>query len=175
MEVLKALPFIVFFSYSKCESLQTSLLHAARQHVSGQDHLEENLGVSVSIMVAQFLQDAAYDQVQTIAKELLKLAEKCKRLKPESPSECAHQLVAAFLIHICNNQGLVDSHVFTDCCKMKTAARLRCFLSYKKDDADSHDTPPSLSPQQMPYGLPDQPRSELSHLTACLSRAETRT
>jgi hypothetical protein len=24
---------------------------------------------------------------------------------------------------------------------MKTAARLRCFLSYKKDDADSHDTP----------------------------------
>ncbi|XP_029332923.1 alpha-fetoprotein-like isoform X2 [Mus caroli] len=130
MEVVKALPFIVFFSYSK-----------SRQHVSGQDHLEENLGVSVSIMVAQFLQDAAYDQVQTIAKELLNLAEKCKRLKRESPSECAHQLVAAFLTHICNNQGLLNSHVFTDCCKMKTAARLRCFLSYKKDDADSHDTP----------------------------------
>lgn len=52
-----------------------------------------NLCFSVSIMVAQFLQDAAYDQVQTIAKELLKLAEKCKRLKRESPSECAHQLV----------------------------------------------------------------------------------
>ncbi|XP_029400825.1 alpha-fetoprotein-like isoform X6 [Mus pahari] len=142
MEVVKALPFIVFFSYSKCESLQTSLLHAARQRLNGQDYLEENLGISVSIMVAQFLQDATYEEVQTIAKELLNLAEKCKRLKPhESPSECAHQLMATFLTHICNNQGLVASHVFPDCCKMKTAARLRCFLSYKKDDADGHDTP----------------------------------
>lgn len=148
MEVVKALPFIVLFSSSKCESLQTSLLHAARQHVRGQDHLEENLGVSVSIMVAQFLQDAAYDEVQTIAQELLNLAEKCKHLTShESLSECAHQLMATFLTHICNNQGLVDNHVFTECCKMKNAARLGCFLSYKKDDADSHDTPLLLRPE----------------------------
>ncbi|GAB1289829.1 Albumin superfamily member 1 [Apodemus speciosus] len=116
MEAVKALPFIVFFSYSVyCESLQTSLLHAG---------------------------DAAYDEVQAIAQELLDLAEGCKRLKPrESPSECAHHLMASFLTHICNNQGLVDSHVFTDCCKKKNAARLRCFLSYKKDNTDSHDPP----------------------------------
>lgn len=45
-------------------------------------------------MVAQFLQDAAYDKVHTIAEELLDRAEKCKRLRPhESPAECAHQLV----------------------------------------------------------------------------------
>ncbi|XP_052055283.1 alpha-fetoprotein-like [Apodemus sylvaticus] len=146
MEAVKALPFLVFFSYSKCESLQTSLLHAARQRVNGQDHLEENLGLSVSVMVTQFLQDAAYDEVQTVAQELLDLAERCKHLKPrKSPSECAHHLMASFLTHICNNHGLVDRHVFTDCCKMKNAARLSCFLSYKKDDADSHDT--SLFPR----------------------------
>lgn len=45
-------------------------------------------------MVAQFLQDAAYEEVHTIAKGLLDLTEKCESLKVrESPSECAHQLV----------------------------------------------------------------------------------
>lgn len=49
---------------------------------------------STSIMVAQFLQKLTYEKVQTIVKELLDLAEKCKSLKPhESPSECCHQLV----------------------------------------------------------------------------------
>lgn len=49
---------------------------------------------SAIIMVAQFLQDAAYDKVHTIAEELLDRAEKCKSLRPhESPAECAHQLV----------------------------------------------------------------------------------
>ncbi|XP_051026665.1 LOW QUALITY PROTEIN: alpha-fetoprotein-like [Acomys russatus] len=138
MEIVKTLSFIVFFNYIKCESLQTSLLHAARQHSDRQDHLKENLSVTASIMVAQFLQDAAYEEVHSIAKGLLDLAAKCESLKPhESPSECAHQLMAAFLTHICNNQGLVDSHVLTDCCKRKSTARLKCFLSYKKDDADS--------------------------------------
>ncbi|XP_032772148.1 alpha-fetoprotein-like [Rattus rattus] len=142
MEIAKALFLIAFFSYDKCESLQTSLLQAARQHVNEQDHLEENLQASVSMMVAQFLQDAAYDKVQAIAHELLDLTGKCKLLKPhESPSECARRLMATFLTHVCGNQGLVDNQVFTDCCKRKNAARLRCFLSYKKDDADSRDTP----------------------------------
>lgn len=45
-------------------------------------------------MVAQFLQKLAYEEVQTIVKELLPLAEQCKDLKShESPSECCHQLV----------------------------------------------------------------------------------
>nr|XP_048281185.1 alpha-fetoprotein-like isoform X2 [Myodes glareolus]XP_048281191.1 alpha-fetoprotein-like isoform X2 [Myodes glareolus] len=93
-------------------------------------------------MVAQFLQDAAYDKVHTIAEELLDRAEKCKSLRPhESPAECAHQLMTTFLSHICNNQGLVGSHVFSVCCKMEITARLQCFLSSKKVDADSTNVP----------------------------------
>nr|XP_021512110.1 alpha-fetoprotein-like [Meriones unguiculatus] len=148
MEIVKTLSLIVFFSNIKCESLQTSLLRAVRQHTDHQDHLEENLGVAASIMVAQFLQDAAYGEVQTLAKGLLDLAEKCKSPRPhESPAECARQLTATFLTHICNNQGLVDNHVLTDCCKVKNTARLKRFLSYKKDDADSSDTPLSPRPE----------------------------
>ncbi|XP_057628877.1 alpha-fetoprotein-like [Chionomys nivalis] len=137
MEVIKTLFLIAFFSSTKCEPLQTSLLHAARQHINRRDHLEENLRDAAIIMVAQFLQDAAYAKVQTIAEELLDRAEICKSLRPhESPAECAHQLMGTFLTHICNDQGLVGKQVFSDCCKMEITARLQCFLSSKKDDAD---------------------------------------
>ncbi|XP_051054255.1 alpha-fetoprotein [Phodopus roborovskii] len=146
MEIIKTLSLIVFFSYIKCEPLQRSLLHAARQHSNRQDHPEENLRDIASIMVAQFLQDASYEVVQTIAEELLDLVENCKSLRPhESPAECFHQLVATFLTYICNNQGLVGSDVFTNCCKMENTARLKCFLSYKKDEVGDIDT--SLMPR----------------------------
>ncbi|XP_005068147.1 alpha-fetoprotein [Mesocricetus auratus] len=142
MGIIKTLSLIVFFSYVKCEPLQTSLLHAARQHSTRRDYMEENLRDAASIMVAQFLQDAAYEEVQTVAEELLDLAENCKVLRShELPAECVHQLMATFLTHICNNQGLVGSDVSTNCCKMENTTRLKCFLSYKKDHEDDIDTP----------------------------------
>lgn len=49
--------------------------------------------------------------------------------------------MATFLTHICNNQGLVGSHVFSVCCKMEITARLQCFLSSKKVDADGINVP----------------------------------
>ncbi|TKC44638.1 hypothetical protein EI555_014080, partial [Monodon monoceros] len=110
------------------------------QHSNSQNYLEENLRAVTSIMVAQFLQKLTYEKVQTIVKELLDLAEKCKSLKPhESPSECCHQLMPTFLEHICNNQGLADRHVFSDCCNTNNSARHKCFLSYKKDVAGYSD------------------------------------
>ncbi|XP_041527046.1 LOW QUALITY PROTEIN: alpha-fetoprotein-like [Microtus oregoni] len=142
MEVIKTLFLIAFLSSLKCEPLQTSLLHAARQHINRQDHLEETLRDAAIILVAQFLQDAAYVKVQTIAEELLDRAEKCKSLRPhESPAECAHQFMGTFLTHMCNDQGLMGNQVLSDCCKMEITARLQCFLSSQKDDTDSIDVP----------------------------------
>ncbi|KAH0508856.1 Alpha-fetoprotein, partial [Microtus ochrogaster] len=115
------------------------------QRKKGQSHCIFNTQIlcsSAIIMVAQFLQDAAYVKVQTIAEELLDRAEKCKSFRPhESPAECAHQLRGTFLTHICNDQGLMGNQVFSDCCKMEITARLQCFLSSKKDDTDSIDVP----------------------------------
>uniref|UniRef100_A0A673STD9 Albumin domain-containing protein n=1 Tax=Suricata suricatta TaxID=37032 RepID=A0A673STD9_SURSU len=102
--------------------------------------LSQVLCFSTSIMVAQFLQKSTYEEVQSIVEELVDRAEKCKVLKPhESPSECSHQLMTTFLEHICNNQGMGDKQEFSDCCNVNNKARLRCFLSHKKDDTDFSD------------------------------------
>ncbi|XP_054447506.1 alpha-fetoprotein-like isoform X2 [Pteronotus mesoamericanus] len=120
------------------------------QHTTSQNYLEENLRDIISIMVAQFLQKSTYEEVQTIAKELLGFAEKCKSLKlHESPSECSHQLMAIFLEHICNNQGMTDKHVLSDCCKTNDTARHKCFLLSKKDDADYRDIFQIPNPEQI--------------------------
>ncbi|XP_058922094.1 alpha-fetoprotein-like [Kogia breviceps] len=150
MKTVRTISFLVFFSYIKCQTLQRSLLDAAMQHTNSQNYLEENLRAVTSIMVAQFLQKMTYEKVQTTVKELLDLSEKCKSLKPhESPSECCHQLMTTFLEHICNNQGLADRHVFSDCCNTNNSARHKCFLSYKKDVAGYSDIFQISNPEQI--------------------------
>ncbi|XP_053511632.1 alpha-fetoprotein-like [Artibeus jamaicensis] len=49
-------------------------------------------------------------------------------------------LMTTFLEHICNNQGMADKHVPSDCCKTNSTARPKCFLLSKKDDACYRDT-----------------------------------
>ncbi|XP_010981096.3 alpha-fetoprotein [Camelus dromedarius] len=140
MKTVRSISLLVFFSYINCQTLQRSLLDAAMQHTNNQDYLEKNLRDVTSIMVTQFLQKLTYEEVQTSVKELLDLAEKCKSLQPhESPSECCHQLMTTFLEHICNNQGIADKHVFSDCCNTNNTARHKCFLLHKRDDAGYSD------------------------------------
>ncbi|XP_036192013.1 alpha-fetoprotein-like [Myotis myotis] len=137
MKTVRFIYFLAFFSYIKGQTLQRSLLDAAMQHSNSQNYLEENLRDIISIMVAQFLQKSTYEEVQTIVEELLDFAEKCKSLKlHESPLECSYQLMTTFLEYICNNQGMVDKHVFSDCCNVNNTARHKCFLLNKKDDAN---------------------------------------
>ncbi|XP_029785496.1 LOW QUALITY PROTEIN: alpha-fetoprotein-like [Suricata suricatta] len=140
MKTLRSICFLVFFSYVQCQTLQRSLLATALNHNDSQNYLQKNLRYITSIMVAQFLQKSTYEEVQSIVEELVDRAEKCKVLKPhESPSECSHQLMTTFLEHICNNQGMGDKQEFSDCCNVNNKARLRCFLSHKKDDTDFSD------------------------------------
>ncbi|KAF3825117.1 hypothetical protein GH733_005751 [Mirounga leonina] len=118
------------------------------RHINSPNYLQENL--RDMIMVAQFLQKLTYEEVQTIVEELVDLAEKCKILKAhESPSECSHQLMTTFLEHICNNQGKADKQKFSDCCNINNKARLKCFLLYKKDDADYSDIFQIPNPEQI--------------------------
>ncbi|KAM5284298.1 alpha-fetoprotein-like isoform 3-T4 [Hipposideros larvatus] len=120
------------------------------QHPSSQNYLEENLRSIISTMVAQFLQKLTYEEVQTTVNELLDFAEKCKSLNlHESPSECSYQLMTTFLEHICNNQGMVDKHAFSDCCNINNTARHKCFLLYKKDDAGHSDIFQIPNPEQI--------------------------
>ncbi|KAM9237316.1 alpha-fetoprotein-like [Dugong dugon] len=141
MKTVRLLSFLIFLSYIKCKTLQRSLQDAAMQRIYSQNYLEENLKDITSIMVAQFLQKATYEEVQTIVKELLDLAEKCKGQKPhEPPSQCSHQLMITFLQHVCSNQGMADKYGFSDCCNKNSTARHKCFLSHKKDDAGCRDT-----------------------------------
>ncbi|XP_015360762.1 alpha-fetoprotein-like isoform X2 [Marmota marmota marmota] len=167
MKTLKPICFLVFFSYIKCQILQTSLLHAvlesgksnikmladsgsAMQHLSTQNYVEENLKDLTSIMIAQFLQKATYEEIQTVAQQLLDLVEKCKNFKSHvSATECAHQLMTSFLEHICDNQGMLAKHLFTNCCNTNSTARLKCFLFYKKDYGDHKDRFQSLKPEMI--------------------------
>ncbi|XP_058402330.1 alpha-fetoprotein-like [Diceros bicornis minor] len=150
MKTVKFISFLVFFSYIKCQTLQRSLLDAAMQYIKSQNYLEENLKDITSIMVAQFLQKSTYKEVQTIVKELVDLAEKCKTLKRhESPSECSHHLMTTFLEHICNDQGMADKHMFSDCCNINNMERHKCFLLHKKDDADYSDIFQIPNPEQI--------------------------
>ncbi|XP_037386128.1 alpha-fetoprotein-like [Talpa occidentalis] len=150
MKTLRLLLFLIFFSYIKCQTLHRSLLDAAMQHMKSQNYLEENLRDITSIMVAQFLQELTYNEVQAIVKELIDLTEKCKNIKShDSSAGCSLQLMTSFLEHICNNQEMADKQVFSDCCNASSTARHKCFLLHKKDDADYGDTVQIPNPERI--------------------------
>ncbi|XFF78821.1 hypothetical protein AB1E18_005040 [Capra hircus] len=150
MKTVRSISFLIFFSYIKCQTLQRSLLDAAMQQTNGQNYLEENLKAVTNIMVAQFLQKLTYEEVRIIVQELLDLTEKCKSLKShELPSESCHQLMTTFLEHICNNEGMADKCVFSDCCNINKTARHKCFLLHKKDDAGYSEIFQISNPEQI--------------------------
>ncbi|XP_029424373.1 afamin isoform X6 [Nannospalax galili] len=140
-------------------SWRTPACECAMQHMNSQNHPEERLRDTTSIMVAQFLQKATYEEVKTVVKEILDLSERCKHLKPhELPSECTHQLISNFFKYICNNQGMIDKYAFADCCKTNNTTRLKCFLSYKRDDAVISDIL-LISEPELTCGLEDNLKS----------------
>ncbi|XP_058153042.1 alpha-fetoprotein isoform X2 [Dasypus novemcinctus] len=150
MKIVRLIFFLVFLGNIRCQILQRILQDAAMQYANSQNYLEENLRDITSIMVAQFLQNVTYEDVQTIVKELLDIAEKCKGFKPhESPSECSQQMMITFLEHICENKGMVDKYGFSDCCNKNYTARQKCFLSHKKDNEEYSDIFQISNPEQI--------------------------
>ncbi|ELW70466.1 Alpha-fetoprotein [Tupaia chinensis] len=132
MKTVTLITFFVFFSYIKCQTFQRSLLDAAMLHINRQNYLEENLRDLTSIMVAQFLQKATYEEVQTIAKELLDLTEKCKNLQPhELPSECAHQLITSLLVTLVALSLLLE---YLSLCKGSQETKLLIFKKFHKKE-----------------------------------------
>jgi hypothetical protein len=57
--------------------------------------------------------------------------------------------MTTFLEYICSNQGMVEKHMFTDCCTTNNTERLECFLSYKKDDMDYREIFQIPKPEQI--------------------------
>ncbi|EPY78247.1 serum albumin [Camelus ferus] len=77
------------------------------------------------------------DKLRSLLTDFTKVVATC--CKAEGPAACFSEEMTTFLEHICNNQGIADKHVFSDCCNTNNTARHKCFLLHKRDDAGYSD------------------------------------
>ncbi|XP_057584368.1 alpha-fetoprotein [Hippopotamus amphibius kiboko] len=103
---------------------------------------EMNLGDLATIFFAQFVQEATYEEVSQMVKDVLTVIE--KSTGGEQPAGCLENQVSAFLEEICHEKEITEKYRLSDCCSQSGEERHDCFLAHKKA------APASIPPFQIP-------------------------
>ncbi|XP_007941012.1 afamin-like [Orycteropus afer afer] len=122
--------FLGFF-FTESLTLPTKLPDVDNFHVT-QKFIDDNVGSLTVIAVAQYVQEATFEEVEVLVKEMLQLRDKC--LPDETLPECARLANDVLQESICAVEGLPQKYNFSHCCIRRDLERRSCFLSNKKAD-----------------------------------------
>uniref|UniRef100_G1SHH2 Afamin n=1 Tax=Oryctolagus cuniculus TaxID=9986 RepID=G1SHH2_RABIT len=153
---------IVFFSLFLIASL---ILPTKPQDVDDfsvtQKFIEENAGYLTIIAFAQYVQEATFEEVQMLMKDMLEYKDKC--LADKTLPECAETANNILQEKICAMEGLSQRHNFSHCCSKVDFERRLCFFYNKK--ADVGFLPPflTLDPEEKCQAYKNSRDSFLNH------------
>ncbi|XP_062054680.1 afamin isoform X1 [Lepus europaeus] len=152
----------IFFSLFLIESL---ILPTKPQDIDDfsvtQKFIEENAGYLTIIAFAQYVQEATFEEVQMLMKDMLEYKDKC--LADKTLPECAETANNILQEKICAMEGLSQRHNFSHCCSKVDFERRLCFFYNKK--ADVGFLPPflTLDPEEKCQAYKNSRDSFLNH------------
>ncbi|KAM5339597.1 alpha-fetoprotein [Glossophaga mutica] len=110
---------------------------------SSQCSAEVNLVDLATIFFAQFVQEATYQEVNKMARDVfMTIIEKPSGNK--QTTGCLENQLSAFLEEICHEKEISEKHGLSHCCSEVEEERHKCFLAHKKP------SPTSIPPFQLP-------------------------
>ncbi|XP_037385667.1 alpha-fetoprotein [Talpa occidentalis] len=101
-----------------------------------------NLADIATIVFAQFVQEATYEEVSKMVKDVLAVIE--KPTGSDQPTECLENQLPVFLEEICHEKEILEKYGLADCCSQSEEERHNCLLARKKA------APASIPPFQVP-------------------------
>ncbi|XP_052591791.1 afamin [Peromyscus californicus insignis] len=146
---MKHLNFVgfIFFLFSLTESL---VLHTKLQDVdhfkATQKFINENTAYLTIIAVAQYVQEASFDEAETLVKVMMDYRDRCSA--DETLPECSKIGNEAIQDMICAMEGLPQKHNFSHCCSKTDSARRLCFFYNKKANVGFLPPFPALDPEE---------------------------
>ncbi|XP_066241357.1 alpha-fetoprotein [Saccopteryx leptura] len=97
---------------------------------SSQCSAEVNLIDLATIFFAQFVQEATYQEVNKMVKDVLTVIEKSSG--NEQPAKCLENQLPTFLEEICHEKEIHEKYGLSDCCSQREEERHNCLLARKK-------------------------------------------
>ncbi|XP_006142975.1 alpha-fetoprotein [Tupaia chinensis] len=141
MRWLVSISLILLLNFTESRTLHKNAYGIASVLDSSQCSAEVNLVNIATIICAQFVKEATYEEVSKMVKDVLTVIE--KPTGSEQASGCFENQLPAFLEEICHEKEISEKYGFSDCCSRSEKERHDCMLSHKKA------TPASIRPHQV--------------------------
>ncbi|XP_012319828.1 afamin [Aotus nancymaae] len=168
MKQLKLTGFI-FFLFFLTESLMlpTELQDLDNFNVT-QKFIEENVEYITIITFAQYVQEATFEEMEKLVKEMVEYKDSC--MANSMLPKCSKLPNDVLQEAICAMEGLPQKHNFSHCCSKADAERRLCFLYNKKADVGFLSPFPTLDPEEKCQALENNKESFLNHFVYEVAR-----
>ncbi|KAM9237794.1 alpha-fetoprotein-like [Dugong dugon] len=143
MKQVVAIFLISLLNFTESRSLHKNAYGVASILNSSKCSSEMNLVDLATIFFAQFVQEATYEEVNKMAKDVLTVIEKLTG--SEQNAGCLENQLFAFLEEICHEKEISEKYGLSDCCNRSGGERHNCLLAHKK--AAPASTPPFQVPE----------------------------
>ncbi|XP_008572044.1 PREDICTED: alpha-fetoprotein [Galeopterus variegatus] len=142
MKWMKSIFLIFLLNFTESRTLHRNAYGIASILDSSQCSAEMNLVDLTTIFFAQFVQEATYEEVSKMVKDVLTVIE--KPTGSEQSAGCLENQLPAFLEEICHEKEISERCGLSDCCSQSEEERHKCLLAHKKA------APASIPPFQVP-------------------------
>ncbi|KAG3276437.1 afamin [Ictidomys tridecemlineatus] len=133
-----------------------------------QKFIEENTGSITIIAFAQYVQEATFDEMEILVKDIIEYRDKC--LAHKTLPECAEIAINVLQGKICSIEGLPQKYNFSHCCSKMGLERRLCFLYNKKADVGFLPPFPTLDPEEKCQAYKNNRESFLNRYTHEVAR-----
>ncbi|XP_007953675.1 alpha-fetoprotein-like [Orycteropus afer afer] len=142
MKWVVAIFLISLLNFIESRTLHKNAYGIASVLNSSQCSSEMNLIDLATIFFAQFVQEASYQEVSKMTKDVLTAIE--KPTGSEQHAGCLENRLSAFLEEICHQKEISEKYGLSECCNKSEKEMHNCLLAHKQA------TPASVPPFQVP-------------------------
>ncbi|KAL2780405.1 afamin precursor [Daubentonia madagascariensis] len=146
MKQLKLTDFVFFlFFFTESLTLPTKPQDVDDFRIT-QKFVEENIEYITIIAFAQYVQEATFEDVEILLKDMIEYKDRCMANK--TLPECFKLPNNVLQEKICAMEGLPQKHNFSHCCSKVDFERRSCFFFNKKADVGFLPPFPTLDPEE---------------------------
>ncbi|KAM5284312.1 afamin [Hipposideros larvatus] len=161
MKQLKLTSFVIFlFFLTESLSLPTKPQDVDDVSIT-QKFIFEKFGYITTITFAQYIQEASFEEVETLVKATTEYKDQC--LANVTLPQCSKLANVALLDVICAGEQLPEKHNFSHCCSKVGFERRLCFFRNKKANVGFLPPLPSLDPEEKCQAYKNNRESFLSN------------
>uniref|UniRef100_F7AX94 Afamin n=1 Tax=Monodelphis domestica TaxID=13616 RepID=F7AX94_MONDO len=159
----------VFLFFYLAESLTLPRAPQTKDYLNAtQKFLENNIRDVTTVAFAQFVQEATYEEITGLVKQMILYRDKC--VADMQQPECSELAIYVMQDKICRVKELSDKYGLSECCTKNSTNRLPCFFQRKSADASFLTPFQGPDPEKACQEYAEDPEAFLNHFIYEIAR-----